>query len=776
MNNQPAGPEEWGFRPLDQSTIDVTPPGFVWRPQGNDVRYQLQCARDEQFEQIVYEKKDLVYFVHTPPEVFPAGKYYWRFRFTAQDGKQSQWSQIRSFIIAENASELPLPEKEDLIARIPKSHPRLFVRPEQIPELQELAQGNLKKKYEQLLRQCEDIINNPPPTEEPSLYPEGTIRNSDPWREIWWGNRTYTINALNSAATLGFTYLLGGQEEYGKLARKILLECAEWDPKGATGYRYNDEAGMPYNYYFSRTYTFINDLLSEAEKEKCREVMTIRGREMYDHLYPRHFWRPYSSHSNRAWHFLGEIGIAFLDEIPEAQEWVWFAANVFTNVYPVWSDQYGGWHEGVSYWNSYLNRFTWWADIMRVAMGIDAYQKPFFSKAGFYPMYLQPPGTRGGGFGDLTARRDSEDNVGIMTIFAAQAQNPYWQWYVEAHGGSRLEDGYIGFVRGALPTVVAKAPTDLPTSRCFWGIGQAMLNHSIMDAGDNVEVIFKSSPFGTWSHGYESNNSFLLYAFGERLFIRTGQRDSYGSDHHKNWMWQTKSTNCITVNGEGQVPHSQAAQGRIIAFHTDPLFDYVAGEAAQAYDGKLNRFTRHIFTVKPDIVVIYDQLEAPEPSTYQWYLHAVNEMKINNQHDIYAENGNAACRVNFLYPKNLQLSQTDKFDVPPRPRIKLVEYHLTAGTTEPQRKMEFVTVLQPYKKDGEKPKEMEFEEEKEKYLLSVPYKEGRVVVNLFKKDESKIPTGGLLSDGIIINAVNAVYFNADNVIERNFSSNQAERK
>ena len=131
----------------------------------------------------------------------------------------------------------------------------------------------------------------------------------------------------------------GGREEYGKLARKYCWNVPS-DPKGATGYRYN-EAGMPYNYYFSRTYTFINDLISEAEKEKCREVMTIRGREMYDHLYPRHFWRPYSSHSNRS-AFSGEIGIAFLDEIPEAQEWVWFAANVFTNVYPVWSDQYGG--------------------------------------------------------------------------------------------------------------------------------------------------------------------------------------------------------------------------------------------------------------------------------------------------------------------------------------------------------------------------------------------------------------------------------------------------
>ncbi|MCH8072840.1 MAG: hypothetical protein IIA09_12890, partial [Proteobacteria bacterium] len=98
-----------------------------------------------------------------------------------------------------------------------------------------------------------------------------------------------------------------------------------------------------------------------------------RGREMYDHLYPRHLWNPYSSHSNRAWHFLGEIGIAFLDEIPDAGEWAWFAANVFTNVYPVWSDDDGGWHEGSNYWRSYIGRFTWWADIMKAAMDINAF-------------------------------------------------------------------------------------------------------------------------------------------------------------------------------------------------------------------------------------------------------------------------------------------------------------------------------------------------------------------------------------------------------------------
>ena len=35
---------------------------------------------------------------------------------------------------------------------------------------------------------------------------------------------------------------------------------------GASGYLYNDEAGMPYNYLFARTYTFIHDTLSDDER------------------------------------------------------------------------------------------------------------------------------------------------------------------------------------------------------------------------------------------------------------------------------------------------------------------------------------------------------------------------------------------------------------------------------------------------------------------------------------------------------------------------------
>jgi len=718
----------------------------VWRPQRGAVSYELGCARDASFRSVGYRVDGVALNCHCPPKLLSQGKWFWRFRFKNRKGQRSKWSKTRGFEIGKGAVALPMPTRQELLGRIPRRHPRLFVRPGQLPRLRKLARGRLKGVYEGLVRTSERLVKNPPPSGEPSKYAPGTKRLSEPWREVWWGNRMYTVKVLGGAATLAFTRLLGGKEAYGRLAKRLLLAAAEWDPKGSTGYRHNDEAGMPYNYYFARAYTFVNELLTDEEKAKCRRVMRIRGMEMYRHLCPRHLWRPYSSHSNRAWHFLGEVGIAFLGEIPEAADWVWLAMNVFYNVYPVWCDADGGWHEGVSYWSGYIARFTWWADVMRAAMGIDAYKKPYFAKIGYYPMYLQPPGTKGGGFGDLTAHRGSWHNRTLMTILAAQARNPYWQWYVNTHGGPRQEGGYIGFVRGVLPGIEAKPPDDLPTSRCFWGTGQAMLNTSLKSARSNVQIIFKSSPFGTQSHGYEANNSFLLYAFGERLLIRSGRRDIYGSRHHKNWMWHTKSTNCITVNGESQGKRTPSAKGEIIAFHTSDVFDYVAGEAGGAYGGRLRRFTRSILFVKPELVLIYDRLETREPSHFEWRLHAPTEMAVNGQEDIRVTNGRAACRVSFAAPGGLRLSLTNKFDPPPRPRVKLVEWHLTARTREPARRMEFVTLIRPHRAATAPRTAASLHGIRRGYALEAELSKGRVLVLMRSSGKEALQFGGVSFD------------------------------
>jgi hypothetical protein len=697
LNERPAEPGEWGYRPAAGSVSQVNPPSFSWRPQAG-LTWEIQCAHDSEFKKIEYGVSGVEFNVYCPPQTFEPGAYAWRYRGKDPNEQYTNWSTARTFTIAADAAAMPLPPRKELIARIPKNHPRLFMRPENLDKLRELAQGKMKPEYDRLVKECERIISRPPATAEPPTYPEGMVSGSEEWRKIWWDNRTYTIRALNSAATLAFTRLLGWQRRYGDEAKRILLECAKWDPKGSTGYRYNDEAGMPYNYYFSRTYTFVNDLLSEDEKNLCRKVMKIRGDEMYQHLYPRHLWQPYASHSNRAWHFLGEVGIAFLGEVDGAEDWVWFAANVFFNTYPVWSDDDGGWHEGVSYWSSYIDRFTWWADVMREAIGINAYDKPYFSKLGYYAMYLMPPGKVSGVFGDGANRYRATSLVPLMSQLAAQAGNGYWQWYVEQMGGPKAADGYVGFIRGALPPVVAKAPEDLPISKLFRGIGQAYLNTTLTSADKDVQVVFKSSPMGTQSHGSDANNSFGLWAYGRRLLIRTGRYYNYGGPHHRDWMWSTRSENNITVNGgQGQAKRTAKAKGEIIAFKTTPEVDVVVGEAGGAYEPPLERFTRAIIFVKPELIIVYDRLEAKEPSVYEYWLHAINKIDVDNQNRIQVRNGDVVCDINFLAPAGLSFAQTDQYDPNPIPSITQREWHLTAATPEQSNRMEFVTLYRPHR-------------------------------------------------------------------------------
>lgn len=758
LDETPAGDEEWGYRPGEGAVSEISPPGFCWRPQEGVVAWELECGEGEGFERIAYRVDGVGMNVHCPPESFAPGKYTWRYRGVDREGKKTNWSRSRTFTIADEAVSMPMPPREELLARIPKSHPRLFVRPEDLPRLRALAEGPMGDRFQKLVAQCEKLLANPPPTSEPKKYPADMVRGSQEWKKLWWGNRTYTTAALNGAATLAFTRLLGGKEEYGELAKRILLDCAAWDPRGATGYRYNDEAGMPYAYYFSRTYTFVHDLLSREERETCRRVMQVRGGEMYRHLYPRHLWRPYSSHSNRAWHFLGEVGIAFLDEIEGADDWVWFAMNVFYNVYPVWSDDDGGWHEGVSYWSSYVGRFTWWADVMRAATGIDAFDKPYFAKAGYFAMYLMPPGKVGGGFGDGATRRRASQLVPLMSQLAAQSGNGHWQWYVDQMGGPRETEGYIGFVRGTLRKEKPKAPDDLPSSRLFRGIGQVYLNTTLKNAGDDVQVIFKSSPMGTRSHGNAGNNSFVLWAYGQRLLIRSGHYYLYGGPHHRDWVWSTRSLNNITVDGHGQVKRSSTSKGEITAFKTTPSIDVVVGEAGGAYRIKeagrdrnlLDRYTRAILFVKPELVIVFDRLAASQPASFEYWLHAINEFKVEGQRKIETRAGDVECAVDILAPGGLSFAQTDQYDPNPWPQITTREWHLTATTPSKRKTCEFVALYRPHRASQTPPEGAKLKPLDGGYLVEADLADGSVVALLPTDDAVTLSAEGLETTGTIL--------------------------
>lgn len=694
VDDSPGEPGEWGFRPVGD-TLETNPPGFSWRPVKEAKAYALHVARDEAFSDMVYTIESTPWSAHCPPEPFAPGTYYWRYA-AIDDAGTSPWSTTRSFTVNADTTVFPMPTPERQADLLPDEHPRLFFRPEDIPHLRELAAGPLADRFAKIVNQADKLLAKGPDTSEPPKYPADVNRKDKPgeWRKIWWGNRERVIAVGDAAATLGFVYRLTGDEKYALAARDILLAMAQWDEKGSTEYRYNDEAAMPALYLPARAYSWIHPVLNADDRAAIVAMMRERGAQCFASLQrTSHLWQPYNSHHNRAWHKLGELAIAFYGDIPEAPQWLDYAMTIFYTAYPVWGGYDGGWHEGIAYWSSYTNRFMYWAYAARAAFGIDVFERPFYKRVGDYAMYTMPPGTTGGAWGDQAEGTKSSSIASLMAVLANGARNPHWKWYAEASGGS-VGGGYLGFIYSASAVgLEVRPPADLPGSAAFMGVGVAVLNTDLLDASDNVQIHFKSSPFGRISHGYNSNNAFLLHIKGERVFVRSGKRDLHGSPFHQNWMWHTKSDNAILVNGESQIKKSPSATGEIVAFDASSGVDVVVGEARKSYEN-LDRWTRRIVFLKPDVIVIHDVLDAPEPSTFEWMLHAIGEFAIDG--NTVTWNGDpGSVKVQFLAPDALNISQTDQYDVQMGEWVNLgyTEWHLTAQAAEKATHREFLTFI-----------------------------------------------------------------------------------
>ncbi len=304
-----------------------------------------------------------------------------------------------------------------------------------------------------------------------------------------------------------------------------------------------------------------------------------------------------------------------------------------------------------------------------------------------------PPGTEAGDWGDQAQKSSSSRIANLMQTFAAGAGNAHWKWYAEECGAG-TPGGYMGIIQSFRSGDMSpKVPTALPTSQAFPAAGLAVLNSDLLDGPRNIQLQLKSSPYGRQSHGYNANNALLLSIAGERVFRKTGKRDVYGSLHHIEWMWETKSDNAILVNGKGQPPHAATATGHITHFQTSETLDIAVGEAGESYES-LERWTRRIFFLKPYAAVIHDVLEAKEAADYQWLLHATGTFALD-KNGAYWEGDAGAVDVEFLHPAGLKLSQTKEYDTPPHEWAKfdLDEVHLTAATPGRAVAQEFITLL-----------------------------------------------------------------------------------
>jgi hypothetical protein len=695
----PPGPGQKPYQPADGQIMEVTPPAFIWVPVGRDATYALQLSHSEFFPpEETRTIAGLKRTVYVSKEPLSPGRWFWRYGVETKNG--TVYGRARLFSVPKSARLFPLPDFNKVAQSVSKERPRLFFRGEQLARVRAAAKGELQDAVRDLVRSCERAVGE-------KLVPEPDYQPKEPGKRGPWAVRimSTTRPPMDMMEQCALAYLVTGDKRLGLEAKRRLLYFFSWDPEGPTSFFAYDEPPMWVMMRGTRAYDWTYDLFTPEERAKIEPNMKARALQFLKRLQKLPFeTNPYDSHAGRLPGFLGECALSFIHEWPETREWLEYVTTIYMTSYPAWGGDDGGWQEGPSYWSAYMGFATHFVVALRQATGVDLMQKPFFRNTPNYGLYTATPYHENSPFGDNQHASPGGQRA-VMYAFSSLLQNPFFRWYADAAGYKPGAD--VLSLATYDPALKARSPLELPQAREFPGVGLVSMHTALGDKERDISFLFRSSPFGSVSHGHADQNAFVVEAFGRGLAIATGYYPWYGSPHHHQWTRATRAVNSILVDGQGQVQRSPAAKGAITAFLHGEGYDYTEGEAGAAYGDKLKRFRRHIVHVRPGAFVIFDDLTATKPATFQWLLHAHEQIAVDEPQQLLTiRHEPAAMEVRLLLPVGLAFSQTDKYEPEPE-RVKRGEvrntWHLTAATTSPNATGRFLTVLTPHRAGSDSP-------------------------------------------------------------------------
>ncbi len=497
------------------------------------------------------------------------------------------------------------------------------------------------------------------------------------------------------------------QERFLTEARRRAHNLAGWPARGATGFFQNDFAGHAVAWALALTYDWLHDQLSEAER--ARLLAAIRPR-VEDMLSPpvknlptgwagldwgRKLDRwPYDSHGAVTLARLAVICTVLAGEDP-------LFDRCFEAVVPrylarpiPWGET-GGYANGTAYaqWDVLFTHFMVW-DLLRNALGVDLWQSDWARGYVRFIAYFLPPGTPTGLFGDGAEQRHAGVWATQAKAYAAHLPSPLADWYARNQFGENPAHLALllapardwNAIPGALP---AGTPHAAHLEDTGW-----VAMHSDLGDRARTSVYFKSSPYGSYNHSHADQNSFVIHAKGRALAIDSGYYDSYGSPHWREWYKQTRAHNAITFDGgQGQLHDSMAAKGRITRFEHHADYDIAIGDATAAYGGALTRAVRSLIYLRPDTLLVFDNLASGTPRTWEWSLHARSRMKEQGARTLEIDDGGVRLCVSMLEAPEGRFTQTDRFTAEPQGQYP-AQWHARYATTAKSREARFVALLE----------------------------------------------------------------------------------
>lgn len=652
--------------------------------------------------------------------------------------------------------------------KIPTTHPRLYILKNELEDFRNFF--NEKKKDTKLEYIFKDAILdkfNLPfyPEPERLLTKHEDAESAKKWRDAY-------TNAFKNAITAqhyAFSYLVTGDKKYAKEAIKWLLYIASWNIAGGIDIKNNDEAFIQSLRPFIIAYDWIYDELTNEDKKKLESALNIRLKILFDHvtsLYLVSERLPVEKNESHKMRFISTVGLgglALYHELKDAPIWFAWAYEYYNRQFPAWGGKDGGYSEGLNYWTTGHNQHFMFLEAVKALKLTELFTRDYYKNNGYFAMYNVLPFTYSS-FGDLCNTLSPDEYVAMhIEKYALIYNDPYLKKFHEIifkKYPSKLEyynysffDTIFHLYRKKDFDVQSEDLKKLPRSRCFYDVGWVAM-HSELGTQNDIMLGFKSSPYGSASHSFADQNSFVINAFGGPLAISSGYREWYDSPHHIGWTRTTASKNAVLFNKQGQRIKDATANGKIVAFYTTENFDFTTGDAKNAFDPLVGvvKNLRTVLFVNKEYFIIFDELENKYPLSHQWLLHSKEKFFIDEKNkEVTTKNQNAELFVKFILPtKDLKLSQTDQFAVPVDKeylnRYKN-EYHFTLDAFKKEKSREFVVFLMPQLLEKKKDISIARIDSKNGYVINCSLGERKDTILLGKTEENLVETDNFLFKG-----------------------------
>jgi len=380
---------------------------------------------------------------------------------------------------------------------------------------------------------------------------------------------------------------------------------------------------------------------------------------------------------------MGNLGIAIMCTMERVPEWQRGIAMAIEGVVEVLDEEGpdGSHREGLGYWHYGIGEAAWFGLALKTFTGgqVNLFEHPYLRATRDFPLHMNTPD---GGCFDFEDCGSHAQGDWLVALLAREYRDSALQSLVRV---PEVMD--MRFAVCYDPSLDASLPDETPTAHYFPCTQTVCLR-----SGWNVDATFVAFHAGktTVPHAHLDVGSFIVGSHGRRLVPDSGV---WTYDHYHGffdvsgprWDFDGNATlghSLLLVDGQGQ-RYGEEHYAAIQSVELGKGADRIVCDVQPAYGTLLSRFIRYFVYLRPNIVVVLDDIASAVPRHFAWLLQYAGTVELGKGR-WRIRNGDAAADVIFWGAK-----QEDGYRMTEERRTS---HYRSAYSTDITRVVQFVSV------------------------------------------------------------------------------------